>query len=449
MTGSTTRPQGTHEEIRSVAEQGYIFAYPLVLADVTRQVMTYAPRAEGQKAPLGQFAHYTSFPDPTYTDVVSPNADTFYSLAFLDLSGGPIILSVPDMGGRYYLMSLHDLWTDVFHSIGSRTTGYIGGHFAIVGPGWEGGLPMGVREIRAPTEIIAIAGRTRVDSKADAALVRAVQEKYKLTPLGAWGRTYYTPAEVPVDPAVDGKTAPVEQVDRMEAAGFFARVSTLMKGNPPHPADSGMVSKLERIGLVPGQDFEIARLDPSQTVAIETGFVTGRGKVIQASKHLKGHSANGWDFPSPIGSYGTDYLQRAAGAAVGLGASVPEDCLYARCRAGSDGQQLRGEERYVLHFPDGQTPPVNAFWSLTMYNSHYYFVANPIRRYAIGSRDPLKLNSDGSLDIYIQYYSPGEELESNWLPAPRDDFNVMLRLYWPKHRALDGNWQPPGIQRVG
>jgi hypothetical protein len=434
-------------EAFQIGIDAYIYGYPLVLMDVTRQVATAAPKVTDRKAPINQFRHNRAFPDHTFTTVVSPNADTLYSIAWLDLAKEPMVLSVPDTGKRYYLMQLLDAWTNVFAVPGTRTTGNGKGDVAIVGPGWKGKLPAGVQEIKAPTSMVWLIGRTQTNGKEDYEAVYALQRQYKLTPLGAFGTNYVPPENVPVDPNVDLKTPPVEQVAKMDAATFFGRLARVMRDNPPAAADAELVKKLATIGIVPGKDFDIKAQEPTLVQALERAVREGRDKLVAATKQPKGKVINGWTFMLDLGRYGADYLNRATVAALTLGANLAEDAIYPRTTVDAAGQPLTGANRYVLHFPKGQTPPVNAFWSVTMYNSKQFFVENPLARYALGDRDKLKTNADGSLDIYIQHNSPGPEREANWLPAPKDEFNLILRLYWPKKEALDGEWKPPAVKR--
>ncbi|HEU0179605.1 MAG TPA: DUF1254 domain-containing protein [Blastocatellia bacterium] len=435
-------------EASEIADEAYVFGYPLVLMDVTRRVMTAVPKAGAHKAPVNQFLHIREFPDYTMTDVVSPNADTLYSTAWLDLTKEPIILSVPDTGKRYYLMEMLDAWTNVFASPGTRTTGNSRGDFAIVGPQWKGKLPTNVKEIKSPTNMAWLIGRTRTNGKEDYAAVRAIQDQYKLTPLGAWGKDYNPPDNAPVAPGIDVKTPPVEQVAKMDAATFFARLNTLMKDNPPADADASALNNFNAIGVAPGTPFDLKNLDPTVAKSVDGSVKTAQAKISAEAKKPHGKKVNGWDVMTNLGRYGTDYLFRSVVALVGLGANLPEDAIYPRATEDTDGQPLNGANRYLVHFPDGQLPPVNAFWSLTMYTSKQFFAQNPINRYAIGDRDKLKFNDDGSLTISIQRESPGKEKESNWLPAPKDSFNVFMRLYWPKKEIVDGVWKPPGVERV-
>jgi hypothetical protein len=436
------------DQAAEIAVGAYVFGYPLVLMDVTRQVMTAVPKAGAREAPVNQLVHIREFPDPTFTEVVSPNADTLYSTAWLDLTKEPIILSVPDVGKRYYLMEMLDTWTNVFAAPGTRTTGNGRGDFAIVGPQWKGKLPADVKEIKSPTNMIWLLGRTQTNGKEDYAAVRSIQDQYKLTPLSAWGKDYKPPDNAPVAAGVDMKTPPVEQVAKMDAATFFARLNTLMKDNPPSNADASAVNSFAAIGVAPGTPFDLKSLDQVVAKSVEGSVKTAQAKIVAEARKPHGKKVNGWDVMTNLGRYGTDYLFRSVVAIVGLGANLPEDAIYPRATEDTDGQPLTGANSYVVHFPKGQLPPVNAFWSLTMYNSKQFFVQNPINRYAIGDRDKLKFNDDGSLTINIQHESPGKEKESNWLPAPADQFNMFMRLYWPKKEIEDGAWKMPGVERV-
>jgi len=436
--------RGAPRSLDAVAEEAYAFGYPLVLMDATRRATT-APTLEPMAAPPNQFVHLREFPDASFTAVVSPNNDTLYSAAWLDLSSEPVVLSVPDTGGRYYVMEMLDGWTNVFASPGSRTTGNGPGHFAVTGPRWNGSLPADVREIRSPTETVWILGRTQTNGKRDYPAVRAIQDGYRLTPLSGWGRPYTPPAHVPM-PEADRSTAPVEQVARMDAGTFFGRLNELMVGNPPSRADEEAMTRFATIGVQPGAAFAPARLDPATRAAVERAPAAVREKLERAASRKP--SEGGWDLERDLGRYGTDYGKRALVAFMGLGANLPQDALYPRATTDADGEPLTGKRRYVLHFGPGETPPVRAFWSVTMYGPSQFFVDNPLGRYAIGDRDALKFGPDGSLDLFIQHDSPGKERESNWLPAPEGSFNLLMRLYWPEDRAVDGTWRPPAVERV-
>jgi hypothetical protein len=439
----------TDDEVNEIAVEAYLYAYPVVVMDVTRQVSTNCATAEGAKmrAPMNQFAHVPVFPDATFTDVVRPNADTLYSTLWFDVTTEPLVIHVPDSGGRYYLLPMLDLWTDVFASPGKRTTGTAEQTFAIVGPGWEGKLPKGVRMVRSPTGVGWMVGRTQTNGKADFANVHKFQAGLEAVPLSAWGKKY-TPPRGKVDPKISSES-PTEQVAKMDATTFFARFTELTKDNPPHPNDYPVLARMKRIGLEPGKPFDLAKASPQVQRALKEAIPIAHKKITEG---LVGGSTivNGWAMMMPpIGTYGTDYLRRAQIAYGGLGANVVKDAIYPTTIVDIDGKPFDSGKKYVLHFAKGQTPPVRAFWSLSMYNDKQAFADNPINRYAIGDRDKLKFNDDGSLTLYIQRESPGKDRESNWLPAPRSGgFSMNLRLYWPKPEALDGTWKPPAVRRV-
>jgi hypothetical protein len=439
---------GTSQATQAAAKDAYLFGYPLVLMDVSRAKAVNVPNpTAGSSAPTNQFSHVTRFPDANFFDVVSPNADTLYSTAWLDLGKEPIVLSVPDTKGRFYLMPMLDGWTNVFASPGKRTTGTGKGDFAITGPRWTGELPAGMQQIKAPTEMVWILGRTQTNGAADFDAVHALQAQYKLTPLSAWGKPYTPPKDVPTDPNVDMKAAPVDTVAAMDATTVFNRLATLMQNNPPAADDAPMVEKLASLGIKPGQPFAP---DAASAQAIADGVADAKTALPELGHHLPGAKmVNGWTLKlEGMGTYGTDYPTRAGVAWVGLGANLVEDALYPRSQVDGDGQPLDGAHTYMVHFEMGETPPANAFWSLTMYNDKQFFIANPIDRFAIGDRDKLKTNPDGSTDIWIQRESPGKDKESNWLPAPEGPFNVIMRMYWPKEAVTSGAWTPPPIVRT-
>jgi hypothetical protein len=284
---------------------------------------------------------------------------------------------------------------------------------------------------------------TREDYKA----VHALQDQYKLVPLSAYGKPY-TPPPGTVDPSVDAKTPVREQVERLDAGAYFKLLAALMKDNPPAAGDAPMVAKLARLGIVPGKDFDLARLDPAVAKGLERA---PKAAVERIMAHFKRAAVpvNGWVVTTKTGLYGTDYLQRALVTAIGLGANRPQDAVYPTSEVAADGQPYDGARKYVMHFPKGQAPPVNGFWSLTMYNAEYFFVDNPLNRYTVSPRDALKYNADGSLDLYLQHEDPGPGKTSNWLPAPKGRFILMMRLYWPKSTPpsiLDGSWKPPAVK---
>jgi hypothetical protein len=442
------QPKLSEEEACKLGVEAVIYGYPLVIVDVTKQVQTNVeePNHTGS-APINQFSNFLKYPTAANKDVVRFNVDTLYSFAWLDLSKEPIVLSVPDTDDRYYLMPMLDAWSNVFASPGKRTTGTKAGNFAIVGPNWKGTLPEGVKEIKSPTNTAMIAGRTQANGPADYKAVNALQQHYKLTPLSSFGKPY-DPPKGTVDPKIDLKTPPVEQVNSMSAETFFKRLAALMSSNPPPASNAPMLEKLAKIGIVPGQDFDMSKLDPAVAKGLERSVQSAVAKLAAAGKEV-GTSVNGWRIlPAKVGDFGTDYELRGIVALIGLGANILQDAVYPTTFVDGDGKPLNGGNRYVLHFDKGQLPPVNAFWSVTMYNAQSFFVENPLDRYNIAAWMPLKFNDDGSLDIDIQRDSPGKDKESNWLPAAQDDFNLTLRMYWPKEAAVDGTWKPPAVKVV-
>ncbi len=429
------------------AVEAYVYGYPLVTMEMTRRVMTNVAAAEDKRAPMGQFMRARSYPDASYRDVTAPNADTLYTTAWVDVGKEPVVLSLPDMQGRYYLFPMLDAWTDVFQAPGTRTTGTGAQTYAITGPGWSGTLPPGVTELKAPTALVWILGRIYcTGTPEDYAAVHALQDACSLVPLSAYGKPY-TPPSAQVDPSVDMKTAVRDQVNRLDAEAFFGLMTELLKTNPPAPEDKPMLATLARLGIVPGQDFHKSKFDVDFAKRVpQVGF----DRIMLHFKLSGGdiRNVNGWAFTTKTGQYGTNYLQRALVTVIGLGANLPQDAVYPFSEKGSDGNAYSGANKYVVHFAKGETPPAKGFWSITMYDKDYFFVQNPLNRYSISLRQDPKFNAEGSLDLYVQHESPGPEKEANWLPAPQGAFILMMRLYWPDAAPpsiIDGSWAPPGV----
>lgn len=432
-----------------LATDAYIYGYPLVTMEMTRRVMTNVAAPEATRAPMGQLLKLRQYPDAAYRDVTAPNADTLYTTGWIDVGAEPWVLSLPDMKGRYYLFPMLDGWTSVFQAPGKRTTGTGAQVYAITGPGWKGTLPAGVKEYKSPTNMVWLLGRiyctgTPEDYKA----VHQIQDECKLVPLSAYG-TSYTPPQGKADPSVDMKTAVRDQVNRMDAKAYFTLLAQLMKTNPPAAADAPALARFAKIGLVPGKDFDASKLNADFVTRIpQLAFdrIMLQFKINKEVQHI-----NGWNFTTKTGIYGTDYLMRALVTAIGLGANRPQDAVYPTSLKDAADDDYVGSHKYVIHFERGQTPPAEGFWSITMYDSNYFFVANPINRYSISPRQSLKVNADGSTDIYIQKDSPGADKESNWLPAPAGKFILMLRMYWPDESSpsiLNGTWTIPAVKRA-
>jgi hypothetical protein len=437
----------TPEEAAAIGVDAYVYGYPLVTMEMTRRVMTNVPAPEGTRAPMGQFVRMRAYPDASFRDVTAPNADTLYTVAWVDVSKEPWVLGVPDTAERYWLFPMLDGWTEVFQVPGKRTTGSKAKTYAITGPNWTGKLPQGLREYKSPTAIVWILGRIYcTGTPGDYKAVHALQDKFKLAPLGSYGKPY-TPPPAQVDPAVDMKTPVREQVNRLDAGAYFKLFARLLKDNPPAKADAPILARLAQIGIVPGQDFDIARLEPAVAQGLQNVPKAGVEKIMAHFKSA-GRVENGWVFSTQTGVYGTDYLQRALIAAIGLGANRPQDAIYPTSETSANGKPYDGANRYVIHFNKGEMPPVNGFWSLTMYDADYFFVQNPLNRYTLSSRSKFKTNRDGSVDLYIQNTSPGKARESNWLPSPSGKFILMFRFYWPKEAIIDGTWKLPAVTSI-
>ena len=379
---SSSGQPGVEEAVR-LATDAYIYGYPLVTMDMTRKQLTNVAAPDAAHAPMGQLLKLRTYPAVDNHAVTAPNADTLYTMAWLDVSQEPYILTVPDMGSRYYLLPMLDGWTTVFQVPGKRTTGDKAQKYAITGPGWSGTLPEGVTEYKSPTSMVWLLGRiyctgTPDDYKA----VHALQDKMSLVPLSSYGKPY-TPPAGQVDPNFDMKTAVRDQVEHMDVVAYFTYLAQLMKKNPPTAEDAPMVAEMAKIGLVPGQDFDPSKLGAFDKEAIKAVPKLGQVKIMEYFKKV-GAPVNGWMFTTKTGIYGTDYLGRALITAIGLGANRPQDAVYPTGEKDGSGNDFdASSKKYVIHFDKGQTPPVDGFWSITMYDDKYFFVPNPLNRYTL------------------------------------------------------------------
>ncbi len=433
-------------DIVQIAEEAYLFLFPLVLMDVTRKVGTNFPiGVRPGFGPPNAFSHMKEFPPGDFKEVVRPNFDTLYSIVFLDLTQEPMVVSVPDTDGRYYMLPMMDMWTDVFAVPGSRTTGTGAGHFAVVPQGWDGHLPDGTTRIEAPTPYVWIIGRTQTNGPADYEAVHHIQHGFTVTPLSRWPGS---PTEVggSLDPSVDMETPPLDQVNSMGGLDFFAYAAELMTLHPPHLTDQPIIARMARFGIEAGRPLDVGALPQAVRAALE-GVPGSAQETMQSALPRLNPVVNGWTIArSNMGVYGSNYLTRAVIARIGLGANLPEDAIYPVMLRDGSGDEPVGENNYVLHFDADQLPPVDAFWSITMYDAEGFPAPNPLDRYALGDRDPLDYNDDGSLDVYIGHESPGADLEPNWLPAPPGPLGVTMRLYAPLPEVLDGRWDPPPVE---
>ena len=436
------------EEATEIALDGYVYGYPLVTMEMTRRIMTNVSEPVGTRAPMGQLIRLRTYPNAAFRDVTAPNADTLYTTAWLDVGKEPWILSIPDAHDRYFLFPMLDGWTDVFQVPGKRTTGTAAQKYAITGPGWKGTLPDGVTEYKSPTSIVWLLGRIYCTGTAeDYKAVHTMQDAVSVVPLSSYGKSFTPPAGT-VDPKIDMKTPVRDQVNALSVSAYFELLAKLMKDNPPAKEDAPIIAKLARLGIEPGKPFEFDRLDSTVQQALQKVPKTAFEKIMGKFKSA-GKDEDGWVFTTNTGLYGTDYLQRALITAIGLGANRPQDAVYPTSEVDASGKPYDGAKKYVMHFDAGKLPPVDGFWSLTMYDAQYFFVDNPLNRYTLSARNELKKNADGSVDLYLQAENPGPERESNWLPAPSGKFILMLRLYWPKEKPpsiLDGTWVIPPVK---
>jgi hypothetical protein len=454
VTNTANTTSLTEDEARSIAVDAYVYFYSLVTMDVTRKQMTNLPPGEKMGfGPMNMFVNVPAYPPADMKAVVRTNFDTLYSIAWLDLTSEPLIVSVPDTDGRYYLLPMLDMWTDVFASPGWRTTGTQAARFLVMPPAAnreqlkQHALPENMRVIDAPTAYVWIIGRTQTNGPSDYGAVNKIQEGLMVTPLSEWGRA---PKAVvaKIDETVDMKTPPKTQVDTMPAAAYFAYAAELLKLHPAHLTDQPTLARMRRIGIEAGRSFDISQLDPAVQKGIEAA--PAEASQLMAWKiPTIARVANGWSMNTDtMGVYGNYYLKRAIVAQLGLGANLPEDAIYPLNLGDDSGKPLDGSNRYAIHFEKGNTPPVNAFWSITLYDEDGFQVGNVLNRFAVSSWMPFQYNADGSLDIYFQNESPGKDKEANWLPAPKGPFNLTMRLYSPKADALTGRWDPPTVAKA-
>lgn len=419
----------TDEALKKLAKDAYIWGYPLVVMERSKQTFT----KEGA-TPLNTFKRFDHLITPSFTDVVTPNVDTLYAVAWLNLEKEPLVLSVPDTNDRYYVIQFLDAYTNVITNVGKRATGTKPGTYLITGPAWQGTSPDGMTRIPSPTNLVWLICRVLVSGPEDLAVAQGILSKINLSPLSGASETRYShkPAGAPQD---------------VQTAGlrFFDELSTALAHNPPPAPQRGLVELFTQFKIAPGslpsKDLKDEKLRAILTQALTEGEKEIDAKLAQAPQKTK----NGWIYDLHTGAYKDDYLFRAAIAKQGLGANVAEEALYPVAFVDSTGQPLTGEHDYVVHFK--KTPPVDAFWSLTIYDgSTRLLVPNKLNRYALSDRSNMTYNKDGSLDIFVQHAPPTEL--TNWLPAPKGAFYMVLRLYMPQKAILTDRYEYPTIKRL-
>ena len=388
-------PAITQEEAHAIAVDAYVYFYPLMSMDIPRKQFTNVQAGkEALKGPMNTFVSAPEYPPADFKGVVRTNFDTLYSSSWLDMTKEPVVISVPDTDGRYYLLPMLDMWSDVFASPGWRTTGTKAGTFLITPAGWrpdlrdrfaeEFKLPKDTQRIEAPTPYVWVIGRTKTDGPADYAAVHKIQAGYKVTLLSEFGKTP-KPVEVKIDPSIDMKTPPKVQVDTMSAGVYFANAAELLKLQPPHVTDEPIIAQMKKIGIEPGNSFDIGKLDPVIQRALETAPQDGQ-KLMAWKVPTLARLANGWSMNTDtMGVYGNYYLKRAIVAQLGLGANVPEDAIYPINLGDESGKPLDGANKYTITFEKGAAPPVNAFWSITLYDPEGFQVGNVLNRFAVSA----------------------------------------------------------------
>jgi hypothetical protein len=446
-----------------IATLAYIYGFSLVAVIRTADFTTSPniPPADG-RGPYNTISNFRDFPNASFTDIVRPNVDTLYSIAYFDLSKEPLVLKVPPIADRYYSLQFIDAYSNNFHYIGTRMNDTKGDTYLLSGPNWQGATPSEMKQIKSPTNNGLIGIRILVKSPDDVSNVHSIQDQFNLSPLSAQGigNSTSSATTVPVTSSNASKEIPVAPDPALipiTGITIYDEIGKDMARNAPPEADSAALAKLKTIGIGPS-------LTPSQSAndtvkqALENGITNGQ-QLINGEVQNIGANINGWNIPGLVmsdgkgkfefGNFGTDYLLRAGVAAFGLFANSAEEAVYPTAFQDSQGQNLTGMNNYVIHFDKGQLPPVKAFWSVTLYNDKSYLADNPINRYNIGGLTPgLKNNTDGSLDIYIQHDNPGKDKESNWLPSPVGDFSLNMRLYVPEESVLNGQYQYPPIKQV-
>jgi len=433
------------DALAELGVEAYTYLYPLVIMDLTRRQAVNAAGKLMQSGPMNTFVHVRELPPADFKGVVRPNFDTLYSLAWLDLTRGPVVVSSAAVtDGRYYELPMYDMWTDEFAVPGSRTTGTDAGNWAVAPPGWTGELPPGVDRIDSSTPYVWIIGRTETHGPPDYPAVHEIQDGYSIVPLANWGGQA-PPARAVTDESIDMATPPLLQMRAMKAPDFFSYGMRLLAMHPPHLTDWALIEQMRRIGLVANAEF--GALDAAVRSTLEDAPEAGQQAMQEAIPRLA-NIVNGWQINSnTIGVYGNFYMKRAVIAMLGLGSNAAEDGTYPILLADADGNAASGDNDYLMHFDAGELPPVRSFWSATVYDTDGYTVANELNRFALGDRDPLRYNGDGSLDLYVQNQHPGQDKQANWLPAPRAAFGICMRLYLPTARVLHGEWAPPPLRK--
>lgn len=438
----------TNEEARAIAKEAYLYGFPIV--DNLRVQYSYFINQNdpNYKGPYNTLVNIPRVFTPDDRAIQTPNSDTPYSWIGLDLRAEPIVFTVPSIAKeRYWSLQLIDLFTHNFAIPGSRTEGNDGGSFLVAGPNWKGEIPKGIKKvIRCETEIASAQFRTQLFNPDDLENVKKIQEQYIAQPLSAFLKNTAPQAS----PAIDFPQ-PLTTVAQRSSLDFFSLLNFYLQFCPTHPSEVALMERFEKIGIGAGKTFDAEKLSPEIKEAIEAG-ITDAWSDFQGlrDRFNKGEVTSG-DALGTREHLQNNYLYRMGAAVIGIYGLSKEEAIYLPYFTDRDGQKLDGSYRYTLRFEKSQMPPVNSFWSLTMYDSpSSLLVHNPINRYLLNSTmlSQFKMDKDGGLTLYIQHDSPGKDKEANWLPAPKGDFLLFNRLYWPKPEALNGTWKPTALVRV-
>jgi hypothetical protein len=439
-------PTTSPAEARAIAKEAYIYGFPMVDSYRIQHAYFVDTQNPEYKAPWNQLRNIARVFTPEDKAVQTPNSDTPYSMAGLDLRTEPMVLTVPELESeRYFSIQLVDLYTFNFEYIGSRTTGNGGGVFVIAGPSWQGETPSSVSKvIRAETEFVLAIYRTQLFNPTDLDHVKQIQANYQIQPLSEFlGQS--APTSVPAIEFVPPLT-PDTQKTSLE---FFGILDFLLQFCPPVPSEVDLRSRFAQIGVGAGQGFAVDGLSPEIKEAMTQGMADAWAEFAALKKQVDAGQVTSGDVFGTREYLQNNYLYRMAAAVLGIFGNSKQEAMYPFYTIDAEGQPLSGANRYTLHFAADQLPPVNAFWSLTMYElPSSLLVANSLNRYLLNSPmlSQFQRDADGGLTFYIQPESPGAELEANWLPAPAGPFFCAMRLYWPKAEALDGTWQAPTMQ---
>ena len=433
--------------IVSASAAGYIYGFPLVLMDETLNGLTGTERSCQLGTDLNTFMHVKDRPGPEFKAVVRPNVDTLYSSAMLDLSQGPMLLYMPAVRKRYVLMALLDAWSNNFAGVGSQSHGEGEGRYAIVGPDWEGDLPDGYERVDAPTNMVWVIGRTEVHDDADIPEVNRIQEQFTLTPLA--GTALETVGAYCVPDSE--KTPPIAVVESLSGGEYFSRLGDLIERYPPPEEDAAMLKVLARIGVGPLAQKDLGDLSAAQVRRMEIGRNFGLASLNFATRLL---GLNGWG-PNPalipLGDYGQRYFIRGVVAQVGFGANRGEFAVYQNAERDAERHRLSGDAVYSMTFAADDMPPVQAFWSITVYGDDGFLRDNlaasrmGMTRYALGSNNRLLKDEQGNVTLYFSAEPPSGVPLANWLPVPEGRFQATMRLYAPEESILKNEWRVPPI----